>query len=342
MTNREIAKKLQISPASLSLILNNKPGISQATRERVLWELREMGYAHLIKPIRQPVPCTDDLYFIVYLRSGYVMGYSPFVYLLTENVEKQAKKYGFNVLLKPMDGRADLEKEIEAINQSGAQGVLIMATEMLDEDIAHFSRLDVPYVAIDHDFTALNVNTVAINNQMGTYQAVEYLVRMGHTDIGYVHTTEYISSWSERAYGYRQALAQFRLPLSDDKLYRARYNGGYSYEDFKQIIASGSRLPTALVTDDDVIAVGVMRALQEAGYRIPEDISIIGFNDRPVCELITPKLTSIDVPKEDFGTEALEFLVSLIEKKRDNRLPERAVKRRITTRLVERQSVCRL
>ena len=85
-----------------------------------------------------------------------------------------------------------------------------------------------------------------------------------------------------------------------------------------------------------------MRALQEAGYRIPEDISIIGFNDRPVCELITPKLTSIDVPKEDFGTEALEFLVSLIEKKRDNRLPERAVKRRITTRLVERQSVCQL
>lgn len=65
-----------------------------------------------IKPIRQPVPCTDDLYFIVYLRSGYVMGYSPFVYLLTENVEKQAKKYGFNVLLKPMDGRADLKRRL--------------------------------------------------------------------------------------------------------------------------------------------------------------------------------------------------------------------------------------
>ena len=151
---------------------------------------------------------------------------------------------------------------------------------MLDEDIAHFSRLTVPYISIDHDFTTQNISTVAINNQMGTFQAIEYLVNMGHTDIGYVHTTEYISIWSERALGYRQALAQFRLPLSDDKVYRARYNGGNSYDDFCQVIASGAQLPTALVTDDDVIAVGVMRAL--------------------------------------------------------------AVKRRITTTLIERQSVCRI
>lgn len=155
-----------------------------------------------------------------------------------------------------------------------------MPSAMLDEDIAHFSRLTVPYISIDHDFTTQNISTVAINNQMGTFQAIEYLVNMGHTDIGYVHTTEYISSWSERALGYRQALAQFRLPLSDDKVYRARYNGGNSYDDFCQVITSGAQLPTALVTDDDVIAVGVMRAL--------------------------------------------------------------AVKRRITTTLVERQSVCRI
>lgn len=92
---------------------------------------------------------------------------------------------------------------------------------------------------------------------MDTFQTIEYLVNIGHTDIGYVHTTEYISSWSERALGYRQALAQFRLPLSDDKVYRARYNGGNSYDDFCQVVASGAQLPTALVTDDDVIAVCV-------------------------------------------------------------------------------------
>lgn len=258
MTHREIARQLHISPASLSLILNHKAGISSATRERVLRELKEMGYEHLIKPTAQQVPVTQDLYFIIYQRNGFILGYSPFVYLLTESMEKQAQKYGFNVLLKPLDSGCNLDAEIDAINQSGAQGVLIMATEMLDEDIAHFSRLTVPYVSIDHDFTTRNISTVAINNQMGTFQAIEYLVNMGHTDIGYVHTTEYISSWSERALGYRQALAQFRLPLSDDKVYRARYNGGNSYDDFCQVIASGAQLPTALVTDDDVIAVGVM------------------------------------------------------------------------------------
>lgn len=207
---------------------------------------------------------------------------------------------------------------------------------------AFIKRLTVPYVSIDHDFTTRNISTVAINNQMGTFQAIEYLVNMGHTDIGYVHTTEYISSWSERALGYRQALAQFRLPLSDDKVYRARYNGGNSYDDFCQVIASGAQLPTALVTDDDVIAVGVMRALQDAGYRVPEDISIVGFNNRPVCELVHPMLTSIDVPKQDFSTEAVDALVSLIQKQQRGELPKLAVKRRITTTLIERQSVCRI
>lgn len=194
MTHREIARQLHISPASLSLILNHKAGISSATRERVLRELKEMGYEHLIKPTAQQVPVTKDLYFIIYQRNGFILGYSPFVYLLTESMEKQAQKYGFNVLLKPLDSGCNLDAEIDAINQSGAQGVLIMATEMLDEDIAHFSRLTVPYVSIDHDFTTRNISTVAINNQMGTFQAIEYLVNMGHTDIGYVHTTEYISS----------------------------------------------------------------------------------------------------------------------------------------------------
>lgn len=240
-----------------------------------------------------------------------------------------------NISCHLIDGEA-------GISSATRERVLIMATEMLDEDIAHFSRLTVPYISIDHDFTTQNISTVAINNQMGTFQAIEYLVNMGHTDIGYVHTTEYISSWSERALGYRQALAQFRLPLSDDKVYRARYNGGNSYDDFCQVIASGAQLPTALVTDDDVIAVGVMRALQDAGYRVPEDISIVGFNNRPVCELVHPMLTSIDVPKQDFSTEAVDALVSLIQKQQRGELPKLAVKRRITTTLIERQSVCRI
>ena len=342
MTQRELADKLGISPSALSLILNHKPGISQHTRERVLRELHSMGYAHLIKPVEQPIPCTNDIYFIIYHRNGFIVGYHPFAYLLTESLSKQAKKYGFNVLVKPMDCHADIQKEIEEINQSGAQGVLIMATEMLEEDIARFSNLTIPYVAIDHDFTTQNVHTVAINNQMGTFQAVEHLVQMGHTDIGYVHATEYISSWSERADGFRQALHHFHFPLSDDKIYRVRYYGGSSCEDFQQVLASGAHLPTALVTDDDITAVGVMHALQNAGYRIPEDVSIVGFNNRPICELVHPMLTSINVPKEDFAVEAVDALVSLIQKNRRGDLPRRAVKRRITTTLIKRQSVCHL
>lgn len=342
MNYRELAKKLGISPSSLSLIINKKPGISKATRDRVIKELREMGYEHLLPEEDANLQPDNFIYFVIYHRSGYILGDSPFVYLLNEHVDAEAKYHGYRVTVKYMDYKMDVAREIEEINASGAKGVLIMATEMLEEDIRYFEKLHIPFVAIDHDFTALNINTVAINNQMGTYQAVEYLVNMGHTDIGYLHTTEYISSWSERAFGFRQAMIQFSLPLSDDKVFRVRYRGGKSYEDFLQILESGVPLPTAFVTDDDITAVGVIRALQDFGYRVPEDISIVGFNDRPVCQHIIPKLSSIDVPKNDFGSEGVDALVSLIEKKKNGKLPERAVKRRITTQLVERDSVCRV
>lgn len=342
MNYRELAKKLGISPASLSLIVNRKPGISKATRDRVAKELKDMGYGYLLQEEDEATQPDTFIYFIVYHRSGYIIGDSPFVYLLNEHVDAAAKQHGYRITVKSMHYRSDVAREIEEINDSGASGVLIMATEMLDEDIHYFEKLHIPFVAIDHDFTALNINTVAINNQMGTYQAVEHLVNMGHTDIGYLHTTEYISSWSERAFGFRQAMMQFSLPLSDDKIFRVRYRGGKSYDDFLQILESGVPLPTAFVTDDDVTAVGVIRALQEYGYHIPEDISIVGFNDRPVCQHIVPKLTSIDVPKYDFGSEGVDALVSLIEKKKQGNRPERAVKRRITTQLVERDSVCRI
>ncbi len=352
MTNRELAKQLGVSPAAFSLIINRKPGISEQTRQRVIAALEELGFSYLLKPEAEPeevstplpplVPPMDNgsICFAIYKCNGVVVEHHPFFLLLMESIEIRAKKYGLSVMLRTLDGTADIEEQLDQLNRSGVKGVLIMATEMTEQELALFRKLNVPYVFLDNDFTFDSVNTVSINNQMGTYQAMNFLAEMGHQDIGYVQSSNRISSWDERAYGYAHAAELLGLTLSSEHIYQVRYDEEGSYHDMTELLRTHPSLPSALVFEDDVVAVGVSRALREHGYRVPEDISLVGFNNRPICEMTQPKLTSIDVPKHSFGITGIDALVWLITNETD--FSSRTVKYRISTNLVERESVCRI
>jgi len=335
MTNKEIARKLDISPAALSLVLNNKPGVSATTRKRVVAKIEEMGYSHLIKKSAQQ---STNICFVVYKRHGEILDQHPFFLLLMESVESQARKYGFSILLMTIDNRYPIEPQIAHLDGMDARGAIIFATEMLEEDLPFFDKLHMPFVALDNDFTRFNINTVSINNQMGTYQAIQHLVGLGHKRIGYLKCSTRISSFVEREKGFRDALSHFDLELETQFVFVARYTEEGSYQDFKAHLKENREIPTAFVTDDDTIASGVMKALRESGVSIPDDISIIGFNDRPNCEISTPPLSSINVPRHSFGAEAIDSLMRLIEKKEKAEANDRSKKTRIGTQLVVRGS----
>ena len=128
--------------------------------------------------------------------------------------------------------------------------------------------------------------------------------------IGYLQSEDYISSFGERERGYKEALARFGLELDPRYIYRVRYAEESSYLDISALLRENVPLPTAFVCDDDTIAVGALRAFQAAGLRVPEDISLIGFNDRPNTSLTQPPLTSVNVPRYSFGTAAVDAIVS--------------------------------
>ena len=339
MTNREIAKKLGISPAALSLVINHKPGVSDATRKNVQEKLKEFGYGHLIK--KAPVVPGNNLSFIIYKRHGEILDLHPFFLLLMENIETRAKEYGFNILLCTIDKRRPMDSQIQYLREQDSQGAIIFATEMLPEDMEPFFTLPFPFVALDNDFTTLPCNTVSINNQMGTWQAINHLVNSGISRIGYLKGCIRISSFTERQRGYEDALALFGKGFAPGDIVELPYSEEGSYRDMHQYLNTCPNLPEAFVCDDDTIAAGAMRALTEYGYRIPEDISIIGFNDRPACEVTTPPLTSINVSKHALSAEAVDELVRLIENKEKKLLETRSRKLRIGTKLIERQTVNR-
>lgn len=341
MTNKEIAKLLGISPAALSIVINNKPGVSESTRTRVISKLQEMGLDYLIKK-NVPVSTNNhNICFIIYKRDGAILDLHPFFLLLMEYVENQARNYGYNLLLSTIDRRKPIEPQIEHLNELNSQGAIIFATEMQDDDIDAFHNLSIPYVALDNNFPRLNCNTIAINNEMGTYQAIHFLVKSGHTRIGYLKSSNRISSFKERHLGYKTALAHFGLAFEEKDIWDVHYTEEGSYRDVRYILENLSRsdLPSAFVTDDDTIATGALRAFSEFHYKIPEEVSFIGYNDRPSCELTIPPLTTINVSKHALATEAVDELMCLIQHP-ENLSPERRSRKiRIGTKLVVRNSV---
>lgn len=342
MTNKEIAQQVGVSPAALSLIINHKPGVSDATRTRVLSQLEEMGLSSLIK--KAPVmENSNSLCFIIYKRHGEILDIHPFFLLLMENIETQARSYGYHILLSTIDKRQPVEPQIRHINELNAQGAILFATEMFDEDLDAFKNMQIPFVALDNDFARLSCNTISINNQMGTYQAIDYLVNSGHKNIGYLKSHTRISSFKERHQGYVNALIHFGLGLLPENIWTVNYTEEGSYRDIRQLLDSSSlQIPDAFVCDDDTIATGAMRAFSEKGFHVPDDISIIGYNDRPACQVTTPPLTSINVSKRALAVEAVDEIMRLIQNP-DFQTPEnRSRKIRIGTKLVVRESVSRM
>ena len=340
MTNKEIAKMLNISPAALSLIINHKPGVSDETRKRVLSKLNEMGLGHLIKQVPS-ASVNNSLCFLIYKRHGEILDVHPFFLLLLESIETRARDYGYNVMICTIDKRKPMEPQFEHLKNLNTKGIIIFATEMEDEDLEMFFQLSVPVVSLDNDFTRLSINTVAINNQMGTYQAVEHLVQNGHRRIGYFKSKARISSFRERESGYKAALNHFGLFFLPEDIIDIHFTEEGAYRDMKNYLMSHAvmDLPEAFVCDDDTSVVGAMRAFAESGIRVPDDISIVGYNDRPSCELTIPPLTTINVSKFGLTANAVDELMKMIEHGETIVSEERSRKVRIGTNLVVRESV---
>lgn len=343
MNYREIASKLNISPASLSLVVNHKPGVSDATRQAVTKQLNEMGLGYLIKKVETPAAVTtSSLCFLIYKRTGEILDQHPFFLLLLESIEREAAIQGYNVMIATMDCRNDVDEGLHRIHEMNPSGVIIFATEMTADDMRPFMDLSIPVVAMDNDFTTLNCNTVSINNFMGTFQAIEYLVRNHHKRIGYLRSTNRINSFAERELGYITALRRFSLSLAPEDIVSARYTEEGSYQDIRDYLQNTTSLPDAFVTDDDTIASGALRAFSEHGIRIPEDISIIGFNDRPMCETTLPPLTSINVSRSSLAAASVDAICESIRLAETGETRKRSRKIRIGTQLVERGSVSML
>ncbi len=339
MTNKEIAQQLGISPATLSLIINHKPGVSEKKRQQVFTELKNRGYAHIIKQVNTINDAVRNIGFIIYKKNGAILDQYPFFLLLLEIFAQQISQYGYNMVLNTIDERNNISNQIQQLQHSNLAGGIIFATEMEENDIEKFLSLPFPIVALDNEFITLNCDAVAINNRMGTFQAVKHLVENNHTNIGYFKCKNEISSFKQRTYGYQNALAHYHIILKQENIIPTAFTVEGSFKDIDTYLKECNKkeIPTAFVCDDDTIASGAIRVFQSHGYRIPEEVAIIGFNNRPMCQEITPALTSVDVQKDALVAESIQLLLKRI-KNSFHSSQKNAVKILTECQLVIRQS----
>ena len=334
MNYRELSTILGVSPATISLVVNNKPGVSEKTRAEVISQLKARG---LYTPSNKTGPIIDieNIAFVVFKKDGCILDDHPFFLLLMQDLANISFANTFKVLILHVDKRLDLTHQLDALKALDVSGLIIFATEMEDADLKYFESIKSPIVYIDNDFSTFNVNTVAIDNTMGTYQAMSHLKSLGHKHICCIKSTNVISSFKEREEGFKKAAIALGFEKFD--ITEARFSEEGSYVDFMGYLKNTpkSKMPTAFVADDDIIIAGALRAFKECGYNVPRDVSLIGFSDRPVCCMTEPNLSTISVDRFGLTSEALSSLEDLV---REGDLRLYTCKKRISTTFVARGS----
>jgi DNA-binding LacI/PurR family transcriptional regulator len=324
---RKISEITGFSQATVSNALNNKHGVNKETAEKILTVARENGYQIDTK--------IDSIKLVKYKKEGVVVSDTPFFSELIEGIEDESRNAGFDTIICNLDERSDdFHYRRDQIIQNNNSAILLLATEMDEEDVKPFEKAHVPVIVLDSWFERLNLSSVLISNTDSVVNAVEYLAKNGHRNIGYLAGNIRIKNFFYREMGYRRALLSKKIDRDPDSLYLLTPTLEGAYQDMSEQLKQKKKMPTAFFADNDIIAIGAMRALEEKGYRIPEDISIIGFDDMIYCSVSNPPLTTIRVNKRGMGRIAVRHIIDKIENNEDTRS-----KTEICTEFVERKSV---
>lgn len=309
MKNKEIAEALNISPAAVSMALNNKGGVSDVTMKKIL-DLKFSSQANEERIIKK-----GKLAFFVHIRNGNVISETYFFVMLMNEIKERAEKYGYYLNIIYYEQKDDYSDFILKNDISDVSGILVLATEMRNEDTDFYKKTGKPIVFIDNWFPGTKNDCVLMDNMDGVSQAVRYGFQMGHRKIGFVKSRVEINNFKERYEGFCLGMQDVGLKVEERYIYATKCTTDGAYEDMQTIIKDERMLPSLLIVSNDIMAIGIMNALKGANYNIPRDISIIGFDDMPVTKHFTPPITTVGINVEIIGDIAVD---RLIEKIRNN------------------------
>jgi LacI family transcriptional regulator len=338
----DIAKAAGVSPSAVSLALNNKAGVSEELRQRIIDLAKNMGY-RFVSQNHRPANVTIKLLKIA--KHGHIVNerHNAFITEYLEGIERGTKRHGYKLELSFFN-KTPVEKivnaELDITNQKSPGGFIVLGTELSAHELNFFTALSQPAVFIDTCFPLAVFDCIDMDNEDGVFQSIEYLYRLGHRSIGLIKSSYETRNFKMREEGFREAMEYFSLPVQEQFIVSVDPAYAQTAADMERFLdqCRASRLPSAFFCMNDIIAYGCMKALRDKGLSIPGDVSITGFDDLPSSSFTEPPLTSIRVSTQQIGERALERLSDHINGLASGQ-PEKIL---VSGRLMIRGSVKRL
>ena len=310
-TQSDVARLAQVSQATVSYVLNYNTAVSvpAETRERILAAAAELGYV----PNRAARTLRTNKSLTVASIIPDIT--NPFYPAFERGTQDIAERYGYDLVIYNTDGIEARERKcLNSIRQGRVDGVIMTNFHLTPADIAPLVAEGIPFVMLgstEPAWSEAGIDVLAVDNVGWACRAVSYLIERGHTRIGMIAGVAGTPPREQRVAGYRQALLEHGIP-AEEKLIRAGdFGEAGGYEAMRDLLKL-SPLPTALFAANDLMALGALIALREAGLRVPDDMAVVGYDDIPAARLIDPPLTTVAQFPERLGLRAAEMLFEIL------------------------------
>jgi LacI family transcriptional regulator len=330
-TIRDVARLAGVSVTTVSNALNTPGRVSPALSARVHAAVEKLGYA--------PDAAARSLRKRTSSLIGMVVAdiTNPFFSELFEAVENAAAMRGYSMLLcNSGEAFAREEKHLAMLRAQRIDGLILAPTGAIAVNRASIlASLDVPIVLVDRGMVELGYDAVVLDNRRAGELATAHLLSAGHRRIGLINGPEILRTAADRLQGYREMLLAAGIPFDPDLVLDGRYRETEAYAATLRLLTA-SNPPTALFATNNVMTIGVMRAIADAGLACPRDISVVGIDDFPWAGAFTPRLTTVAQPVADMGREVLDMLIGRMTRARTGPgetriLPPRLIARESTT-----------
>lgn len=332
LTLEDIAKKVGVSRSTVSRVVNGHPNVREDVRERVLEVVRQTGY-HPNAAARTLASQRSRMIGLVLPRTVSSFFTDPYFPQFTQGVAQACNRADYTLGLFLVGTEDDEEKIFPRVSRRGfLDGVLVQSGhgQIGDQLIERLVEEKVPLVNVGRPFHAEGVSYIDVDNADAAHNAVSHLIRLGYQRIATITGPSNSTVGIDRKEGYLKALAERGRPIDQSLVVEGDFTEAGGYYAMQRLLAAKT---DAVFAASDVMAIGAMRAVREAGLGIPEDVAFVGFDDLPVAGLTSPKLTTVRQRVHRFGMAAVEILIDLIE---NGTHPPRRVM--MTTELVIRES----
>jgi DNA-binding LacI/PurR family transcriptional regulator len=313
VTIKDVAKLAGVSISTISLALNNQPGVKDETRQRVLDAVKKLNYRPNQMAQGLVKKKTNNINVVV---SGPKYGYfsSPILFEEIKGIAEIINSSGYRLVLKMTTAEEEIEFIEEQMDARTGDGMILWGSRMSEERLEEIGGGPMPVVVIGRYLKHKELYSVTVNDYKGAYLGTRHLLELGHVKIGFIGSLYGVSSAQDRLEGYKEALREFGLDIDKNLVVRGDYYQESGYNAMKEILPYFHKGMTAVFAASDLMALGAIKAILEQGLSVPDDISIVGFDNMPNSDLLLIPLTTVATPLHKLGEEAARKLISLLNK----------------------------